>query len=292
MGWLTLVVAELGSDEDDIDEEGQEYLEMLAKQAGEDGDDEDWEEDDAEETALEGYTTTVDDEDNFVDEYQIFKAILQSTIISDLWFIPADPSMLNVLSQVTLLLRRYSDPWPSMVPGTNTGPRWGTEETPSGHWNTCRPETGGTWWVPAETVLTWISHATWTHIQQHLLWLQNPRWLRNTAATSSQRRWCRLVSTLEAVLLEWIESSVLLFITLWLIVVKWKKKACVVPLSSGSRTGFSQSFQSVWWGKIAPEVAGKQPKCNQWLGTWVSCKRRSSERCFLEPRKRIPGCQL
>lgn len=76
--WLTPVTAELGSDEDDIDEEGQEYLEMLAKQAGEDGDDEDWEEDDAEETALEGYTTTVDDEDNFVDEYQIFKAILQS----------------------------------------------------------------------------------------------------------------------------------------------------------------------------------------------------------------------
>jgi len=51
---------------------------MLAKQAGEDGDDEDWEEDDAEETALEGYTTAVDDEDNLVDEYQIFKAILQS----------------------------------------------------------------------------------------------------------------------------------------------------------------------------------------------------------------------
>lgn len=70
--------AELGSDEDDIDEEGQEYLEMLAKQAGEDGDDEDWEEDDAEETALEGYTTAVDDEDNLVDEYQIFKAILQN----------------------------------------------------------------------------------------------------------------------------------------------------------------------------------------------------------------------
>uniref|UniRef100_A0A672IXS5 Importin N-terminal domain-containing protein n=1 Tax=Salarias fasciatus TaxID=181472 RepID=A0A672IXS5_SALFA len=70
--------AELGSDEDDIDEEGQEYLEMLAKHAGEDGDDEDWEEDDAEETALEGYTTAVDDEDNMVDEYQIFKAVLQN----------------------------------------------------------------------------------------------------------------------------------------------------------------------------------------------------------------------
>lgn len=51
---------------------------MLAKQAGEDGDDEEWEEDDAEETALEGYTTAVDDDENLVDEYQIFKAILQS----------------------------------------------------------------------------------------------------------------------------------------------------------------------------------------------------------------------
>lgn len=71
-------IAELGSDEDDLDEEGQEYLEMLARKAGEDGDDEDWEEDDAEETALEGFTTSVDDEDNLVDEYQIFKAILQS----------------------------------------------------------------------------------------------------------------------------------------------------------------------------------------------------------------------
>lgn len=73
-----MCLAELGSDEDDIDEEGQEYLEMLAKQAGEDGCDEDWEEDDAEETALEGYTTAVDDDENPVDEYQIFKAILQS----------------------------------------------------------------------------------------------------------------------------------------------------------------------------------------------------------------------
>nr|XP_026265342.1 importin-7 [Urocitellus parryii] len=70
---------ELGSDEDDIDEDGQEYLEILAKQAGEDGDDDDWEEDDAEETALEGYSTIIDDEDNPVDEYQIFKAIFQKS---------------------------------------------------------------------------------------------------------------------------------------------------------------------------------------------------------------------
>ncbi|KAG2463096.1 IPO7 protein, partial [Polypterus senegalus] len=75
--WLNDVDCFLG-DEDDIDEEGQEYLEMLAKQAGESADDEDWEGDDAEETALEGYTTIVDDEDNPVDEYQIFKAIMQN----------------------------------------------------------------------------------------------------------------------------------------------------------------------------------------------------------------------
>uniref|UniRef100_A0A671W7C5 Importin 7 n=1 Tax=Sparus aurata TaxID=8175 RepID=A0A671W7C5_SPAAU len=75
--------AEHENDEDDDDEDGEEddengKAQMLAKQAGEDGDDEDWEEDDAEETALEGYTTAVDDEDNLVDEYQIFKAILQN----------------------------------------------------------------------------------------------------------------------------------------------------------------------------------------------------------------------
>uniref|UniRef100_A0A8C7YHH0 Importin 7 n=1 Tax=Oryzias sinensis TaxID=183150 RepID=A0A8C7YHH0_9TELE len=74
--------AEHENDDDDEDGEGEdeddEYLEMLAKQAGEDGDDDDWEEDDAEETALEGYTTAIDDEDNFVDEYQIFKAVLQN----------------------------------------------------------------------------------------------------------------------------------------------------------------------------------------------------------------------
>uniref|UniRef100_A0A8C2DD11 Importin 7 n=1 Tax=Cyprinus carpio TaxID=7962 RepID=A0A8C2DD11_CYPCA len=59
--------------EDDDEEEDGEEEEENAKQAGEDGDDEDWEEDDAEETALESYTTSVDDEDNLVDEYQIFK---------------------------------------------------------------------------------------------------------------------------------------------------------------------------------------------------------------------------
>uniref|UniRef100_A0A2K6B9Z3 Importin N-terminal domain-containing protein n=1 Tax=Macaca nemestrina TaxID=9545 RepID=A0A2K6B9Z3_MACNE len=69
---------ELGSDEDDIDKDEKEYLEILAKQVGEDGDGENWEEDDAEETAQEGYSTVIDDEDNPVVEYQIFKAIFQT----------------------------------------------------------------------------------------------------------------------------------------------------------------------------------------------------------------------
>uniref|UniRef100_A0A4W4GJV0 Importin N-terminal domain-containing protein n=1 Tax=Electrophorus electricus TaxID=8005 RepID=A0A4W4GJV0_ELEEL len=64
--------AEHENEEDEDDEDGEE------EDDNEDGDDEDWEEDDAEETALEGYTTSVDDEENPVDEYQIFKAILQN----------------------------------------------------------------------------------------------------------------------------------------------------------------------------------------------------------------------
>uniref|UniRef100_A0A4W6DD61 Importin 7 n=1 Tax=Lates calcarifer TaxID=8187 RepID=A0A4W6DD61_LATCA len=77
--------AEHENEDDDDDEDGEDEDENGKPQtfhvlgvAGEDGDDEDWEEDDAEETALEGYTTAVDDEDNLVDEYQIFKAILQN----------------------------------------------------------------------------------------------------------------------------------------------------------------------------------------------------------------------
>uniref|UniRef100_A0A8D3DP20 Importin 7 n=1 Tax=Scophthalmus maximus TaxID=52904 RepID=A0A8D3DP20_SCOMX len=83
--------AEHENDDDDDDEDGEEEdengktrvcipcrISNICEDAGEDGDDEDWEEDDAEETALEGYTTAVDDEDNLVDEYQIFKAILQN----------------------------------------------------------------------------------------------------------------------------------------------------------------------------------------------------------------------
>uniref|UniRef100_A0A8C1AUU8 Importin 7 n=1 Tax=Cyprinus carpio carpio TaxID=630221 RepID=A0A8C1AUU8_CYPCA len=68
--------AEHENDDDDEEEEDGEEEDENAKQAGEDGDDEDWEEDDAEETALESYTTSVDDEDNLVDEYMIFKTAL------------------------------------------------------------------------------------------------------------------------------------------------------------------------------------------------------------------------
>lgn len=125
-----------------------------------------------------------------------------------------------------------------------------------------------------------------------IFWLQNPRWLRNTAGTSSQHQWCHLLSTLEALLQEWIESSVLLFITLWLIVVKWKK-ACVVPLSSGSRTGSSQSFFNLSNGKISTRRCGKATKMQPMAGdnkprTWARCRRRSSEQCCL-PEPSVDG---
>lgn len=66
-----------------------------------------------------------------------------------------------------------------------------------------------------------------------------------------------------------------------------KKKACVVPLSSGSRTGSSQSFFNLSNGgnctKLQQVAGGKnEPR------TWARCRRwwwwRSSEqRCLLEP---------
>lgn len=114
LSWFPFL-AELGSDEDDIDDEGQEYLEMLAKQAGEDGDDEEWEEDDAEETALEGYTTAVDDDENPVDEYQIFKAILQSK--SSLRSTAFYSFNCYVTLSNSCVFCRYPKPRSHMVPG-------------------------------------------------------------------------------------------------------------------------------------------------------------------------------
>ncbi|XP_026684661.1 importin-7-like [Diaphorina citri] len=102
---------ELSSDEDDIDEAGQEYLERLSqkiqkksKQQGagapfnitscfvtteeekesddssDDSDDEDYE---AEETTLEAYTTPLDEESSTVDEYNVFKQVLYNLQSSD-----------------------------------------------------------------------------------------------------------------------------------------------------------------------------------------------------------------
>uniref|UniRef100_UPI00358E494A importin-7-like isoform X2 n=1 Tax=Myxine glutinosa TaxID=7769 RepID=UPI00358E494A len=69
---------ELASDEDEINETDRQYLEMLAREAGEDNeedyDDADYEED---ESPLEEYTTPIDSEDSGIDEYQMFKAVLQ-----------------------------------------------------------------------------------------------------------------------------------------------------------------------------------------------------------------------
>lgn len=85
----------LSSDEDDIDEEGQEYLESLQRQvtaagavggfpinatindisAGSDDSDSDYENED---TVLEAYSTPLDEEDCDIDEYMVFKEVMQS----------------------------------------------------------------------------------------------------------------------------------------------------------------------------------------------------------------------
>uniref|UniRef100_T1J129 Importin N-terminal domain-containing protein n=1 Tax=Strigamia maritima TaxID=126957 RepID=T1J129_STRMM len=85
----------LASDEDDVDDEGDEYLEHLTEKVQtanspfpvraslqEDEDDDD-DAEDTEETALESYQTPLDMEDCLVDEYVIFKEIIQRIQLSD-----------------------------------------------------------------------------------------------------------------------------------------------------------------------------------------------------------------
>lgn len=84
----------LSSDEDEIDDQGQDYLESLSRRANNvltpqgmnisatindiDGntDDDDSDFDPTEETLLETYTTPIDDEDCEVDEYEAFKQVM------------------------------------------------------------------------------------------------------------------------------------------------------------------------------------------------------------------------
>ncbi|GFS07829.1 importin-7, partial [Elysia marginata] len=68
----------LSSDEDEIDETSQQYLERLEKAQNRDADgySDDCTDDGAEETALESYTTTLDSENCPIDEYSTFKNIL------------------------------------------------------------------------------------------------------------------------------------------------------------------------------------------------------------------------
>lgn len=82
----------MGSDEDDVTDDA-EYLDRLSNNMKkkspfpvtsatiEDDDvSDDEEEDGAEETALEDYTTPLDDEDSPVDEYVVFKDVMHSKI--------------------------------------------------------------------------------------------------------------------------------------------------------------------------------------------------------------------
>lgn len=89
----------LSSDEDDVDEQGQEYLESLARKAivaggaqslnitanitdaDNDSEDEDSDYEPDEEMVLEAYTTPLDEDDCDIDEYIIFKETMQSMCI-------------------------------------------------------------------------------------------------------------------------------------------------------------------------------------------------------------------
>jgi len=75
---------ELDSEEDDVDEEGQEYLKLLAKKAAKaagegDGDGDSDSSDEMAQTLIEiDYETVIDDED-VVDEFGVFKSMLEGT---------------------------------------------------------------------------------------------------------------------------------------------------------------------------------------------------------------------
>ncbi|XP_077868643.1 importin-7 isoform X2 [Saccoglossus kowalevskii] len=71
----------LESDEDEVDEDSQQYLDMLAKRAGENLGDDDLE--GFEETALESYNTPLDDDNCPIDEYMVFKEVLQGLQVQD-----------------------------------------------------------------------------------------------------------------------------------------------------------------------------------------------------------------
>ena len=92
----SLLTGELDDDDDDIDDEGDLYMERLRRMGkkmdgdgtvgmnggatvgGDDSDGDDDELDEAEETALENYETPLDKLNCPVDEYQIFKTLLES----------------------------------------------------------------------------------------------------------------------------------------------------------------------------------------------------------------------
>lgn len=94
----------LSSDEDEIDDQGQDYLDNLSRKANtavpphgmnvtatindidDNSDDDDSEFEPTEETVLETYTTPLDDEDCEVDEYQAFKQVMTGKVISFLIF--------------------------------------------------------------------------------------------------------------------------------------------------------------------------------------------------------------
>ncbi|XP_024215607.1 importin-7 isoform X1 [Halyomorpha halys] len=117
----------LSTDDDDIDEHGNQYLESLQQKVNkgvnspmfpistsmqdngsedEDEDDEDYEP--VEDMSLETYTTPLDEDDSEIDEYVIFKQVLQSLETSDpMWYSALTshltPEQRNALREVLVL---------------------------------------------------------------------------------------------------------------------------------------------------------------------------------------------
>lgn len=152
-----------------------------------------------------------------------------------------------------------------MVPGTNTGPWWGAEETPSGHWNTCRPETGSTWWVTCDRALLNIPHdlnapypTTPTLVTESKMIEKHGGYKFTAPVVPSSFNFGG-----SAPGMNWITCSTFYYSVTDCSEVK---KACVVPLSSGSRTGFSQSFFNLSDGENSTRRCGKATKMQPMAG--------------------------
>lgn len=74
-------------DDDVVDQDHEDYMQRMEKAFGDDDDDEDDEDDLEEETILESYDTAIDKEDSVVEEYQMFRTVIEGIrSIDNQWY--------------------------------------------------------------------------------------------------------------------------------------------------------------------------------------------------------------